>query len=329
MDASSFRNIDRGHALFSRHRVHRISYEAVVSFPPGTGGNFLTMRDGTTDAATPSMNMFVGRHSHLLFMDDSPWTQPLDLDTLDRALCLDPGLPPPGHSIGRCHNLPWLTTNVFTVSVNELVVITMRPEDAWYCNALNRIKWVCSSDWNSNPHMMFQLLADARHDGEVRIGEYRLLCDAVRQRYGMDCANTVVSWRHFMDCKLRGLPLDDTDAFAETVASQVFSTLTEGLREGTDYYSNLWRGEVFDAQLHEMRAVAGNINMVDYRDLMVAGHDTSSVYLSRIPRHDIAGYTSANLDLVDRWLLCCEPEIAQHGRRRLDVLRAMHSQAGW
>lgn len=329
MHLSSFRSLDRGHALFSRHRSHRVYYDAVVSFPPGTGGNFLTMRDGTTEAATPSMNMFVGRHSHLLFMDDSPWTQPLDLDVLDKTLCLDPGLPPPGHNIGRCHNLPWLTANVFTVGIGELVVITVRPEDSWFCNALNRIKWVCSSDWNSNPHMMFQLLADFRHDGEVRIGEYRLLCDAVRRRYGIDCDNTVVSWRHFMECKQRGLPLDDTDAFAETVASQVFSTLTEGIREGTDYYRDLWRGDVFQDQLADMHVLAGTINHVDYRDLMVAGHGTVSRYLSQVPRGEMARYTAANLDLVAKWLGCCQDEIALHGRRRLDDLRALHGKAVW
>lgn len=317
-----FSGINRGHPIFSRHRGHAVRLDAVVSFPPGCGGNFLTLRGTNDRPADAAANFYIGCGSHHLFMDDIPWwDQPVDLDALHASLELDPGLPPPDRTIGRCHHLPWMTMSVFDTSIGELVSLTIGLDDAWFCDALNRIKWVCNTGYNDHPHMLFRLLEDAHHDGPVDLISYRLLCETVLDRFGVDCADTVLVWKHYMACKAKGRRLDDMGFFSETAERMVFMTLLEHLHGAFKPYLYNWRGDVYDAQLAEIAPMVGGVTEVDYMELMLDGMHMGTGYLSTVDRGRVIGYMRDNINLVDRWVGCCRGYARDPARGMLDAMR--------
>lgn len=322
MDIAFFHGIDRNHPLFTKHKRHRLAFDTVISFPPGTGGNFLTTVDRTAAGSeiNSSVNAFDGIGAHNMVLDDIAWNQQIELDTLHAMVSTNPPLPDPSQRVARCHNLPWLAMRVFDLTIEELIVITMHEDDAWFPAALNKIKWLCNRDWNSNPDMMYQLLEDAHHTGEVRVGEYRLLCDTVRDRFGVDCSRTVISWKHYMYCKQHGIALDDIQAFQTIFTGSVFQTLKECAYGEIDRYGRLWRGPIYQAQLLDLKREISKTVEIDYMRLMADVDNTSSRYLQGIDRHAIAHYTMDNIAMIRQWLPCCLPEMMNRGWQKLDAI---------
>lgn len=302
----------------------------MVCFPPGAGGNFLTARKPEHTELISACNAYVTGAANNLILDDVPFDPSLDLDTLHRHLCLQPPLTNlEKKSVARVHNMPWLSLMVFTMTVDELVVIRVDPTLSWYVHALNRIKWYCNSDWTANPDMIAELLSDAHMPGRVRLHDYQLLIAAIDTAFGVDARGTVISWKHFMRCKTLGLALDDITQFSSHLSEEVFYTLDQLTRGEPNHWHLLWQGPLFEAQLAECKSMVMKLCEIDYGQLMLDGLHRDHGYLSSLSGEDVMQYTQRNCQLIRHWLKACTPAMRDAGMRRLDAIEMRCARGQW
>lgn len=304
--------LDYSHPVFSDFKHIRLSGDVSVSFEPGTGGNFLiTCATQNFDIGSDAIDFHDSKKVHLdcdgCFDNvNEDWQLNLNL-VHSHAANTDYS---PGNKIFACHYLPYLTSRIFTFEVPYILMIDAAPGDRWLPHALALYKNQFSSDYQSRPDMLGQLVQYNPYNGPVDMQEYKTLMRRFNDQFGqIDFAYSPITWRYYIDCKHKKLDLLDLSNWSDYLLSWICSP-----NEAVRFYDHA----VSLAARKYLKEAGYDFVAIDYVDLIFKFQIPELPFFVNTTKEMLANYSSRNIQALYRFINLLEPRHRGGFSRRVD-----------
>jgi hypothetical protein len=318
-------DIDTNHPVFRDFKSHRLQSPCTLIYPSGASGNFLagliTHDYWYHDSATNDW----GAPTNFLVLDDCTVGQrdgeiasTLDLDQLWTRAKDFVDNPQVWNSkvISTAHEAPYITSHVVDFHTDELIVITLCPDQAWIPELLRNRKNRFITDFTHKPWSLIGIVNSLNGQGPIDYIEYLSAMEKLQSMVrGVYLRGTEFSIRYFCDCKQQQNDPSDFGVFEEYVRANI-------------QYSNAYQR--FECQYYQQsRAWCAQrtplYTAIDYCDFFFGLCMPQTGRLANLDVRKIAEYSRNNLDLLDQFLpiipmpeRACMQDLVRELRQKLD-----------
>lgn len=292
--------IDHQHPLWRDFQHLHMRIDTTIIFPAGAGGHFISgllgigyRREQTETNSWEAAIPWLMLDENSIAVQQGCAVPQIDETVLyARALGMSNN---PQHwgnrSLAIGHEAPYLTSNILSFHTNELISITVRPEDCWIPRLLEVRKNRLTTNYDFKTYYLIELLNSNRYQGNLDNIEYlNAMATLSPHLSGLDISATALGLKYFCDTKYRSLDPADTMSWDAWISTEVSFT-DYYLYHSCDYFmrSRAWCGER-----------AGLYTTVDYRDLFFGLCLPNSGMLRNVDISAIAEYSQKNLAILDQ-----------------------------
>ena len=188
------------------------------------------------------------------------------------------------------HEPPYITSQVFDFSTDELISITVQPEDCWIPKLLETYKNLLITDYRYKTAYLIELFNKNQYQGHLDNLEYQnAIYSMPKSTCALDLSGTPLSITYFFDCKIAGRDPTDPANFEDFVAREL----------DFQNYNRYFNSDYFKHSREWCGSRAGLFTKLDYRELFFDLRRPAQGALSQVDLGMIAGYSEKNLDLLD------------------------------
>lgn len=289
-----------GVSQFKKHRLH---FDITLSFPVGTGGNWLLgqLGNGYLHSNT-NINEFEVKDAMWLTLDNGNVFSPThtgfktNFDNDNIKLLADQIVKnidnTPKLTSAISHLPPAVTSTIFDYYTKEFVDLRCNRNELIFIRLLHLQKNMMSRDFLNKPWLISSILDSLGMVGSVDFNDYLAVMNSINnQLVDLDIRFSPLSWRYYIECLQNNTEksmVTNVDNFKKFIAWRYRHT----------YTNNYWNNAYIAAASDIVSPHCGCKTTIDYRDLFFKLRIPNNSILNTIPVDSIKEYSMKNISNI-------------------------------